>query len=85
VSPGLPNFYSNAGAGFFLQHAWCFGVNSYRLNTKLTVLIVICIIAKYSVAARGLLAIEPRRVNSAVQTKPSVTFHKNVRQLMALH
>jgi len=45
-------------------------------------MVVICIIAEFFVAVRGYLLMSlARQVNSALQTKPSVTFRKNVRQL----
>jgi hypothetical protein len=52
--------------------AWKIDSDWYR-----TVMIVICIITEYFVTTR-FLANGPRRVNSAHQTKPSVTFHENV-------
>jgi len=43
---------------------------------------VICIIAEYFVAVRGCLLMSLAELtNSALQTKPSVTFHKNVRHI----
>jgi hypothetical protein len=43
---------------------------------------VICIIAEYFVAVRGCLLMSLAELtSSALQTKPSVTFHKNVRHI----
>jgi hypothetical protein len=74
--------YSNAGARFFFFTTrvvfWC---ELISLENKIGSDDSDLYYYKIFCGGTRFPAIEPRRVNSAVQTKPSVTFHKNVRQL----